>query len=170
VGLLAAALFVGVVAGYFRRRLVRVLEPAFGHVAAGFGSLLAALGVGIAQLAVPGVSLRGWTIYAELALLGWLVLFITGIWYRLLGFLIWLHFYRGFGGRSVPTAAELVHRGAAWTALGLMATGVLALVYGTGVGSVAAARAGGAGFLAGSLLVAGQHARTYMVAVGRRSP
>jgi hypothetical protein len=170
VGLLAAALFVGVVAGYFRRRLVRVLEPAFGHVAVGFGSLLAALGVGIAQLAVPGVSLRGWTIYAELVLLGWLVLFITGIWYRLLGFLIWLHFYRGLGGRPVPTAAELVHRGAAWTALCLMATGVLALVYGTGVGSVAAARAGGAGFLAGSLLVAGQHARTYMVAVGRRSP
>ena len=112
----------------------------------------------------PGVSLRGWTVYAELVLLGWLVLFITGIWYRLLGFLIWLHFYRGDGSRPVPTAAELVHRPVAWTALGLMVVGVLGLVYGTGAGSVAVTRAGAAGILAGSLLVAGQYVRIFAAA------
>jgi hypothetical protein len=163
VGLIAAALFVGVVAGYFRRRLVRVLEPAFGHAAVGFLSLCVALAAGVVQLATPGVSLRGWTVYAELILLGWLVLFITGIWYRLLGFLIWLHFYRGDGRRPAVTAAELVHRPVAWTALALMAGGVIGVVWGTGAGSVAVARAGAAGVLAGSLLVAGQYARMYAV-------
>lgn len=164
IGLLAGALFIGVVAGYFRRRLVRVLEPAFGHVAAGFTSLLAGLVVGVVQLAEPGVSLRGWTIYAELILLGWLILFITGIWYRLLGFLIWLHFYRGAEGLPVRTAAELVHRPAAWTALGLMFAGVVGLVWGTGVGSAGVARAGAVGVLSGSLMVAGHHARIYAAA------
>ena len=167
VGLVAVALFVAMVAGYFRRRLVRRLEPAFGHVATGFGSLLLALGFGMVQLAVPGLSLRGWTVYAELILLGWLVLFITGIWYRLLGFLIWLHFYRGVEGRRGLTAAELVHRPTAWAALGLMAAGVLGLVAGTGVASASFARAGAAGVLAGSLLVAGQYARVYAIATGR---
>ena len=161
VGLGAAALFASVVAGYFRRRLVRVLEPAFGHVAAGFCSLLLGLGVGLILLATPGISPRGWVMYAELILLGWLVLFITGIWYRLFGFLIWLHCYRGNGGAPVVTAAELIHRPTAWVALGLMATGVLGLVLGTGTGSAAAARGGAAGVLAGSLMVTGQYARIY---------
>jgi hypothetical protein len=165
VGLLAVALFVGMVAAWFRRRLVRRLEPAFGHVAVGFGSLLLALVVGVVQLVLPGISLRGWTVYAELVLLGWLVLFITGIWYRLLGFLIWLHFYRGVQGRSAPPAATLVHRPVAWAALALMGTGLLGLVLGTGTGSAAAARAGAEGVLAGSLLVAGQYARIYALAV-----
>jgi hypothetical protein len=164
VGLLAAALFIGVVAGYFRRRLVRVLEPAFGHVAMGFASLLVGLGVGVLQLVTPGISVRGWTVYAELILLGWLVLFITGIWYRLLGFLIWLHFARGSERRPARTAAELVHRPTAWIALGLMAAGVVGLVYGTGAGAAAAARAGAAGILAGSLLIAGGYARMYATA------
>lgn len=168
IGLLAASLFVGVVAGYFRRRLRRELEPAFGHVAVGFVFLLAGLCAGVVQLALPGMSLRGWTVYAELILLGWLVLFITGIWYRLLGFLIWLHFYSGGGIQPRPTAAELVNRSAAWTALGLMVVGVLMLVYGTAAGSAGAARMGAVGILAGSLLVAGQYVRIYAVVAGRR--
>ena len=69
-GLAAAALFIGTVVGYFRRRLIRRLEPAFGHVLLGFTSLVAALGIGLAQLLTPGLSLRGWVVYAELTLLG----------------------------------------------------------------------------------------------------
>jgi hypothetical protein len=160
-GLGAAALFLGMVAGYFRRRMVRVLEPAFGHVLAGFCSLVLALGVGLVQLATPGMSPRGWVVYAELTLLGWLVVFITGIWYRLLGFLIWLHFYRVTGEARVPTAAELVHRPTAWAALALMVGGVIVLAAGTALGSSAAARTGAVGVLAGSVLIAAQHGRIY---------
>ncbi len=59
------------VAGCFRRRLVRVLEPAFGYVGGG-RVRIAAGGAGrwCVQLVVPGVSLRGRTIFAELVLLG----------------------------------------------------------------------------------------------------
>jgi hypothetical protein len=160
-GIGAAALFAWVVAGYFRRRLVRVLEPAFGHVLAGFCSLLLGVACGLLQLATPGLSLRGWVMYAELILLGWLVLFITGIWYRLFGFLLWLHFPREGGGAPVPTAAELGHRPTEWAALGFLAAGVIGVVTGTGIGSVAATRAGAVGILAGSVLVAGHYVRIY---------
>lgn len=159
-GLAAAALFLALVAGYYRRRLVRVLEPAFGHVLAGFVSLGFALAVGLGQLLVPGTWLRGWIVYAELTLLGWLVLFITGVWYRLLPFLIWLHFYGREPG-PVPAPAELVHRPTAWTALVLMAGGVALLVMGSAQASAAAARGGAAGILAGSVLVAAQHVRIF---------
>jgi hypothetical protein len=162
VGLAAAALFMWVVAGYFRRRMVRVLEPAFGHVLAGFCLLLLGLSAGLLQLAMPGISLRGWAVYAELILLGWLVLFITGIWYRLFGFLLWLHFHRGGDGPPVRTAAELVHRPSAWVALGFLFAGVLCIVSGTGTGSATATRIGAASVLTGSLVVAGHYVRIYL--------
>jgi hypothetical protein len=159
-GAAAAALFVGMVAGYFRRRLVRVLEPAFGHVVAAFASLGLALAVGLGQLALPGTSFRGWIVYAELTILGWLVLFVTGVWYRLLPFLIWLHFY-GRGHGAVPPPAELVHRRTAWVTLALMAGGVAVLIAGSALASPPAARAGAAGFLGGSVLVAAQYVRIF---------
>ena len=55
-----------------------------------------------------------------------------------------------------------MHRRTAWTALGLLIAGVMLLVSGTGVTSVAAARAGASGVLAGSLLIAAQYVRIYM--------
>jgi hypothetical protein len=157
----AAVLFVAMVAGYFRRRLVRVLEPAFGHVLLGFVSLGLALVSGLVQLAIPGRSFRGWIVYAELTLLGWLVVFITGVWYRLFPFLIWLHFYRGREGSHVPAPATLVHRGTAWLALALLAGGTALLVVGSGLGAAPAARIGAAGVAAGSLLVAAQYVRIF---------
>jgi hypothetical protein len=139
---------------------VRRLEPAFGHVALGFGCLALALVVGVAQLVVPGMSARGWVVYAELTLLGWLVVFITGIWYRLFTFLVWLHFYGATGSRT-RAAGELVHRDTAWIALGMLAAGIAMLVGGTAAASGSAARIGAWAFLAGSVLVAGQHARIF---------
>lgn len=160
-GLLAAAMFVGTVAGYFRRRLVPRLEPAFGHVLLGFTALVAALGVGLAQLLTPGRSLRGWVVYAELTLLGWLIVFITGIWYRLFAFLIWLHFHRGRGEGPVRTAAELVHRGMAWTALVLLGGGALLLAGGTAAGSLATVVTASWSVLGGSLLILVQYGRIF---------
>jgi hypothetical protein len=160
-GILAAALFVGLVTGYFRRRLVPRLEPAFAHVLAAFCCLLLALIAGIVQLVLPGMSARGWVIYAELTLLGWLVLFITGIWYRLFAFLIWLHFYGRSGTARVRQAAELVHRPTAWTALALTTAGVALLVSGTAMTSSPLARAGALGILSGSLFIMAQYLRIY---------
>jgi len=109
---------------------------------------------------LPGTSARGWVMYGELTLLGWLIIFITGIWYRLFTFLIWLHFY-GRPGAHVRPAAELVHHPTAWVALGLLASGVLLLVAGTAGMSLVSTRTGALGMLAGSLLVAAQYARIF---------
>jgi hypothetical protein len=154
----AAAYFLATISGFFRRRLVRRLEPAFGHVLVGFGCLVLALVVGVAQLALPGMSPRGWILYGELTLLGWLVIFITGIWYRLLGFLLWLHCC-GRSGSRVRQPAELVHHGTAWLALGLLLGGLILLLAGTAGASPVTARVGALAFFGASLLVGGQYAR-----------
>lgn len=151
-GLASASAFVITIAGFFRRRLMRRLEPAFGHVLVAFFSLVLALAIGIGQLVLPGMSARGWVMYAELTLLGWLVIFITGIWYRLFAFLIWLHFY-GRPGTRVRQAAELVHHRTAWVALGVLTAGVILLVGGTAATSPVGARTGAVGILTGSLLI-----------------
>ena len=151
--LAAAVLFLRLVAGYFQFRMVRRLEPAFGHVLVGFLFLATAVMVGLAQLATPGFSARGAIVYAGLTLLGWLVLFITGIWYRLLAFLIWLHFYGRDGATRVRTAAEIVHRPTAWATLALLAAGIVTLLAGVGFGDEIVARVGGLLFLAGALLL-----------------
>jgi hypothetical protein len=158
-GVAAAALFVRTVAGFFSRRLVHRIEPAFGHVIFGFVSLVIGLGTALVQLALPGFSARGWVVYAELVLLGWLVVFITGVMYRLLPFLIWLHFYARLG--SSRTAAELVNRPLAWVALGLLGSGIVVVVAGTAAGSAVLVRVGAGGFLAGSVLVAAQYPRMF---------
>ncbi|HEX6644727.1 MAG TPA: hypothetical protein VF037_08615 [Gemmatimonadales bacterium] len=159
--LAAGALFLVLVAGYFRFRMIRKLEPAFGHVLAGFVALLAAIAVGIVQLALPGTSARGWVVYALLTLLGWLVVFISGIWYRLLAFLVWLHFYGRDGATRVKTAAEIVHRPTAWAALALLVAGVAGLTGGVAAGAAGAARLGAAVFLGGAVVIAGQYAHIF---------
>ena len=165
-GLAATAAFVRMVAGFVSRRLVRRLEPAFGHVIVAFVMLLAALVVGVGMLVARGFTARGWTLYAELVLLGWLVILISGVLYRLFPFLIWLHFYARLG--STRVAAELVHRGAAWAALALLAGGVVMLAAGTALASAALARTGAIGFLFGSMVVVAQYPR--MFAGGLRRP
>jgi hypothetical protein len=162
VSLVAALLFLRLVAGYFQFRMVRRLEPAFGHVLAGFLFLAAAVATGLVQLATPGFSSRLAIVYAGLTLLGWLVLFITGIWYRLLAFLIWLHFHGRDGATRVRTAAEIVHRPIAWATLALFVLGISALLTGVGLGVASLATGGAVIFLAGSVALAGHYASIFL--------
>ena len=88
------------------------------------------------------------------------MVFITVIWYRLLPFLIWLHFYGG-GTGPVPAPNALVHRPMAWLALALLAGGVAVLVIGSGMAAPAVVRAGAGSVLGASLLIAAQYVRIY---------
>ena len=162
VSLVAALLFLRLVAGYFQFRMVRRLEPTFGHVLAGFLFLGAAVIAGLVQLAMPGFSERGAIVYAGLTLLGWLVVFITGIWYRLLAFLIWLHFHGRDGATRVRTAAEIVHRPIAWATLALFVLGIGALLAGVGLGQAPLATGGAITFLAGSVALLGHYASIFL--------
>lgn len=159
-GVLSVLLFVGLVGRHVRRRFAG-LEPAFGHVLAGFFALLLAVAVGVRQLVVPGASLRGWVVYAELTILGWLVVFVTGIWYRLFAFLVWLHFPGTRADGTVWPLEELLSRRIGWTAVGLLLAGVGALVSGTAAGLAALARAGAVAVLLAALLLVVQYGRVY---------
>jgi hypothetical protein len=129
---------------------------------AGFAFLVTAIGTGLVQLATAGLSPRGWTVYAELTLLGWLVVFITGIWYRLFAFLIWLHFHGRGDGTRVRTATEVVNQPVAWVSLGLLVPGIGALAVGTALGAAGVARAGAVGILLAAGLIAGQYGRMFV--------
>jgi hypothetical protein len=85
------------------------------------------------------------------------VIFITGIWYRLLAFLVWLHFYGREGATRVRTAAEIVHRPTAWVTLALLGGGVALLAAGIGLGTVPLTRTGSLVFLMGTLVLLGHY-------------
>jgi hypothetical protein len=156
----AGVLYLVLVTGYLSRRGVRRLDPALAHVALAFGFLAGALVAGVVLVAQPGLSPRGWTVYAVLTLLGWLTLLIVGIYYRVFPFLLWLHIV-GPRLRSprAPAPDELVNPRLAWASLFAFGIGVGLLAFGTGTGSVDLARAGALGFCAGSVLTATQYVR-----------
>lgn len=150
----AGCLYVALGADYFRRRTAQPFEPAFGYVAVAFGFLALSIVTGLALLLRPGFSAGGWTIYAELALLGWLILLIVGIFFRILPFLLWLHLSEG----RVQAAPEtLVHPVWAWASLVAMGGGVIVLVIGTVMGTAGVARGGAMTFAVGSLAVVLQY-------------
>ncbi len=152
----AGVLYVILVANYFRRRTMRRLDSALGHVTVAFGFLVATMVGGVMLLLQPGFSPRGWIAYGELAVLGWLVLLIVGIYYRIFPFLLWLHV---FGGRqAAPTnQAALVREPWAWLSLFMLGVGVVLLTVGTLLGSAGVTRAGALCFSGGSVGTAFQY-------------
>ena len=164
-GVASVLLFVALVGRHLYRRFAG-LEPAFGHVVAGFVALLLAVAAGVWLLVEPGAALRGRVVYVELTILGWLVVFITGIWYRLFAFLVWLHFHGARGERKVRTLPELLSRPLGWTVLGLQVAGIGALVGATAGGVPVLARVGTVAVLLASLLLAAQYVRLYAARLG----
>jgi hypothetical protein len=100
-----------------------------------------------------------------MSVLGWLVLLILGVYYRVIPFLVWLN----LGGPSAAgrDPAGLMPRRAAWASLVVVAAGVWLMSAGIWVGSAAAAQAGACAFAVGVLGVIGQYAR--LVVIVRRS-
>ena len=163
--LLAAAggLYLYQVFAYFRARTRKKLDAGLAHVAAAFVALSLAVAAGLALALAPHTSHPSlWVAYALLGLLGWLVLLVIGIYYKILPFLTWLHrFGAKMGEPDVPTVADLTKPAWAWTSLVLLTAGVVVLVSGVALGSVAAARAGAIAFTAGAGFVVAQHLRIY---------
>jgi hypothetical protein len=157
----ALSLYLYLGLGYFRRRVRRVLDPGLAHVAVAFVSLAAAVIVG-ARLLVgdDGFAPRLWAAYALLVLLGWLVLLIVGVLYRVLPFLTWLHLFGGRMGESpLPTVADLTRQSWGWASLACLVAGLAVLVPAVGLGAGDVARVGALGFAAGVALVLAQAGR-----------
>lgn len=183
---LGAVLMMGGVGCYIRQvyafhrvRIRKRLDPGMRFVAVALGFLVAGALTGPFALATGVAHPRVATAYVLLGLLGGLVLYVIGFFYKIVPLLAWTHRYGGRSGRGdekLPTVADMFSPRVALVQLVLMAAGVLLLLGGIVVSSLAAlgvvvdagtaatvsahvARCGAVLFLVGSLLFAGQITR-----------
>jgi hypothetical protein len=153
--LLAAGLgsFLRQAYAFYRARVRRQLDPGmrFAGTALGFMAVSALLGLGV--LAEGAAHTRLATLYISTGLLGGIVLYVVGFFYKIVPLLAWTARFRGrMGKEPVPTVAQMYSARLAHVQLGLMAGGVVLLGAGIAVGSVASARAGAALFFIGVVL------------------
>lgn len=131
---------------------------AFLVVSAVLGSTLLWAGVAHIQLA---------TAYITVGLLGGIVLFVIGFFYKIVPLLAWSARYRGrMGKEPVPTVAQMFSPRIAHGQLAFMALGVTLLAAGIGAGSPHVARCGAVLWAGGVLLFVNQITR---VAMGGKS-
>ena len=127
-------------------------------IAAVLGSALVVLGPMHARLA---------TMYIAVGLLGGIVLYVVGFFYKIVPLLAWTARFRGRMGKGpVPTVAQMYSARVAHVQLGIMALAVVLLAGGIGASAPHVVRCGAVLFLAGVLLFTTQIAR---VAFGGRS-
>lgn len=111
-----------------------------------------------AVLAIGGVrEPRLATTYVLIGLLGGIVLFVVGQFYKIVPFLAWISRYRGRVGREkVPSVAELYSSRVAEAQLAVMTTSVVGIALGVLLGNGMLVRLAAIGFTAGVLIFAYQ--------------
>ncbi len=145
---------------YFRHRVRRVLDPGLALAAAAHGFLLLAIGLGLATAVAPAFPPRLAAAYGVLGILGWLTLFVAGIYQKILPFLTWLHrFGPRVGEPGLPRVADLVVPSWGWAGLALLAPGTLLLAAAIGAGGQGAAVLGAVLFAAGAGFIVAQGIR-----------
>lgn len=144
----------------YRVRVKRKLDVGMQFVRAAIGFLTASALVGPLVLYAGASSGRLSTAYVILGILGGIVMYITGFFYKIVPLLAWTVHYRGrLGKETVPAIAETFSSRAARVQLGLMASAIIVLTLGIGTGSVLAAQLGALLFLSAVLVFATQLAR-----------
>jgi hypothetical protein len=127
-------------------------------IAAVLGSALVVAGPAHARLA---------TMYVVVGLLGGIVQYVCGFFYKIVPLLAWTARFRGRMGKGpVPTVAQLYSARVAYCQLGIMTVAVLLLAGGIGAGAAHVTRCGAVLFALGVVLFMSQIAR---VAFGGRS-
>jgi hypothetical protein len=145
---------------FYRARVRRQLDPGMRFAATALAFLGASAILGVAVLAVSAAHLRLATLYVASGLLGGIVLYVIGFFYKIVPLLAWTVRFRGrMGKQLVPTVAQLYSARLAHVQLALMAGGVLVLGAGIATGSVHAVRCGGVLFLGGVLVFLAQLGR-----------
>lgn len=154
------ACFVWQAAAFHRARVRKKLDVGMRFAAVAVSFLV------VSALMAPAVLARGAslprlaTAYVIVGLLGGIVLYVTGFFYKIVPLLAWTVRYRGrMGKEKVPTVAELYSSPVAHVQLALMALGVIQLGAGTALGHAHCVRAGAIVFLCGVLLFASQIGR-----------
>ena len=159
---LGVACFIRQAYAFYRARAKRTLDIGMLFAATAIGFQVVSALLGVAVLAAGGQG-RIATAYVTIGLLGGIVLFIIGFFYKIVPLLAWTAHYRGrMGKERVPTVAETFSMPVARAQLVLMASAIVLLGLGIGFGSPAVTRCGAVLFLAGVLLFVSQITRVAM--------
>lgn len=128
---------------FHRVRVRRRLDAGLRFVASALLWLVLAALLAPAVLAVGARTPRLATAYVLVGLLGGIVLFVVGMFYKIVPFLAWIARFRDRMGREkVPTVSELYSPRVAHVQLGVQLAAVAALAGGIAAGSAAVVRAG----------------------------
>lgn len=152
---------------FYRARVKRRLDVGMRFAAAALVFLAASVVPGFILLVQGIVSPRVATAYVATALLGGIVLYVTGFFYKIVPLLAWTVRFRGRVGKEpVPTVAELYSSRVAHAQFVVMTAGVALLGGGILAGQVNVTRGGAILFLGGILMFMSQIGR---VALGGRA-
>ena len=161
------ACFIWQAYSFYRVRVRKKIDVGMRFVGTAIGFLALAAVLGSALVVVGPAHARLATMYITVGLLGGIVLYVTGFFYKIVPLLAWTARFRGKMGKGpVPTVAQMYSAKVAHVQLGLMALGVVLLASGIGAAAPHVTRCGAVLFLVGVILFTTQIAR---VAFGGRS-
>lgn len=142
---------------FYRVRVRRKVDVGMRFAATALGFLIASAILGPVVLARGVMHPRLATAYVVVGLLGGIVLYIVGFFYKIVPLLAWTVRYQDrMGTGTAPTVADMFSPRLAHLQLALMALGVTLLAAGTGTASAHVARCGAALFLAGVIVFVSQ--------------
>ncbi|HEX7049523.1 MAG TPA: hypothetical protein VF188_04870 [Longimicrobiales bacterium] len=158
-GILVPALLIGAGAAafllqaalFFRHRIKPKLDPGLRLAGVALAFLALALAMAPFALARGLAAPRLGVAYVTALVLGGLTLFVAGIYYKVVPFLVWYHRFGPLAGkRPVPRVAELFGARPAHAAGALLAAGALGLIIATLAGAPGAARLAAVAFAGGA--------------------
>ena len=158
--------FVWQALAFYRARVRRKIDVGMRYAGAALGFLVVSALLGAAVLARGGVGHpRLAAAYVAVGLLGGIILYVAGFFYKIVPLLAWTVRYRDrMGTGTAPTVAQTFSARVAHVQLGLMTLGVGLIATGVSAASVHVTRCGAALYLAGVILFVTQIVR---VALGR---
>lgn len=134
-------------------RVRKRIDPGMRFAMMALAFLAVAAALGPVLLAIGSRATRLGTAYVLSGLLGGVVMYVVGFFYKIVPLLSWTSHYRGQMSRpGVPTVAEMYSPRAARVQLVLMGASVIVLLVAVGIASGVAARAGAVLFLGGVLV------------------
>jgi hypothetical protein len=152
--------FVWQALAFYRARVRRRIDVGMRYAGSALGFLVASALLRAAVLARGATHPRLATAYVVVGLLGGIILYVVGFFYKIVPLLAWTVRYRDrMGTGTAPTVAQTFSARVAHVQLALMSLGVTLLASGVGAASVHVTRCGAVLFLAGVILFLTQIAR-----------
>ena len=157
--------FVWQASAFYRARVRRQIDVGMRYAGAALGFLVVSALLGAAVVVRGPTHPRLATAYVVVGLLGGIILYVVGFFYKIVPLLAWTVRYRDrMGTGTAPTVAQTFSARVAHVQLALMALGVTLIATGVAAASAHVTRCGTALFLAGVILFVTQIVR---VAAGR---